>query len=271
MAIFAKKHEGKGGKGGMNLNRDAVDVDIEGTSAATGEGRMPSDGSGDEQQGEMRATESDQGGETVVETPLVDPAVTATPLVDHGVVKPVVVDSVDIEPEVIDPEAVEAVAETNGSPAFGIADAIRLMRSLPADPNIELVVRVVRVTLGAVNVSVEDIMQDAARKEKAIQDSIAALQGQVEELEKQLYAKRCEIAAQESDLNETVTVRERLHMADKYTGHRPPPTPPDATRHGNPKPSEWAAEWDRSQQIRVEQAQAEQTKGRANQDGASEG
>lgn len=137
------------------------------------------------------------------------------------------IEPVDIEPEVV-------VAPT---PSFGIEDAISLMRSLPVDPNIDLVVRVVRVTLGAVNVSVEDIMQDAERKEKRVRESIATLENDVADLEKQLHDKRAAISAHQADLRETATVRERLHMADKYTPH-PPPLPPDA-RMPLPKPREW--------------------------------
>ena len=40
------------------------------------------------------------------------------------------------------------------------------------------------------------------------------------ELEKALHDKRSAIAAHQADLRETATVRERLHMADKYTPHR---------------------------------------------------
>ena len=194
-------------------------------------------------------------GETKVDAEIVRPAVsdsavTTLSVVGSGVAEPAAVEQMDIDLEVIEPEAIELVSESAGTPAFGIADAIRLMRSLPSDSNIDLVVRVVRVTLGAVNVSVEDIMQDAARKETVIQDDIAALQTQADDLEKQLYAKRCEIAAHETDLKETVTVRERLHMADQYSGHRPPPTPSDAAKHNHVKPSAWAVGRERSEAVR---------------------
>ncbi len=154
------------------------------------------------------------------------------------------IEPVEIEAAVIDSEVPVTIAV---APAFGINDAIRLMRSLPSDPNMDLVVRVVRVTLGAVNVSVEEITADALRREQGIQGSISVLQEQVTELEKQLYARRCEIAAHEADLKETANVRERLQLADKYTGNRPPPPPADATRIGPVKPADWAAEWERSQ------------------------
>src|SRR5204863_266091 len=58
------------------------------------------------------------------------------------------------------PAATGHRAPANGSaPAYGIGDAIQLMRSLPTDGNADLVTRVVRVTLGSVNVRLEDIIE----------------------------------------------------------------------------------------------------------------
>ena len=112
---------------------------------------------------------------------------------------------------------------------FGIDDAIQLMRSLPTDSNMALVVRVVRVTLAAVHVSVEEIVEDANRKEQRIKESVAELETRVVEMDKQLAIIRSEITAQHADLKETINVRERLHLADQYPGGKPPPTPLGAT------------------------------------------
>jgi hypothetical protein len=191
---------------------------------------------------EKTKTETDllSGEPPVVEEPVTDEAALASSTGDGavGLVQ------VDIAPVEIEPEAAGTSPDAN---VFGIADAIRLMRSLPSDP-MDLVVRVVRLTLGAVNVSVEDIMEDARRKETSIQENVAALEAQVADLEKQLYARRCEIAAHEADLAETAHVRERLYQADKYTGQRPPPTPPDAARI----PLSKLAEWGKSDHIKGE-------------------
>lgn len=129
----------------------------------------------------------------------------------------------DVEPESLTPPV------TPIEHRFGIDDAIQLMRSLPADPNTALVVRVVRVTLGAVNVSVEEIVADATRKEERIKEGISVLEARIVELEGQLGALRREIAAHQADLKETVNVREKLHLADQYPGPKPPPTPIAAT------------------------------------------
>jgi hypothetical protein len=127
--------------------------------------------------------------------------------------------SQEVEPEALTPPV--APIEHR----FGIEDAIQLMRSLPADPNMSLVVRVVRVTLGAVHVSVEEIVQDALRKEAEIKDRIGSLEAQISDLEKQLANLRREIGTQQADLKETVNVRERLHLADQYPGPRSIPPP----------------------------------------------
>jgi hypothetical protein len=137
--------------------------------------------------------------------------------------------SSDTDQEDIEPENILAPSDQPIEHRFGIDEAIQLMRSLPSDPNTSLVVRVVRVTLGAVNVSVEDIVADALRKEARIKESIADLESGIVDLEGQLGALRRQIAAHQSDLKETANVRERLHQADQYSGLKPPPTPIAAT------------------------------------------
>jgi hypothetical protein len=96
---------------------------------------------------------------------------------------------------------------------YGIEDAIQLMRALPIDQNLqnaELVVHVVRLTLDSLEVRMDDIVEDASRKEKSLQERIAALRSHVGDLEEQLDARRREMVALESDLKETTTVKERL-------------------------------------------------------------
>lgn len=99
--------------------------------------------------------------------------------------------------------------------AYGIAQAIQLMRTLPADQNGELVVRVVRATLASLSVHLPDIIEDASRRQKITQDRIAAVHLQVAELEKQLETHGREISALEADLKETTSVKERLQQAEK--------------------------------------------------------
>jgi len=120
----------------------------------------------------------------------------------------------------------KVAAEVGGSPTpaplpartgplkYGIAETIQLMRSLPAEQNGELVVRVVRATLASLNVRLPEIIEDASRKEKAVRERIADFHAKNAELEKQLEAHRKEIASLEADLKETTEVKERLQLAE---------------------------------------------------------
>jgi hypothetical protein len=112
------------------------------------------------------------------------------------------------------PAAAPAAAKTMGSPKYGIAEAIQLMRTLPTDHNGDLVVRVVRATLASLEVKLPDIIEDASRKQKTVRDRIADFHAKNAELEKQLEAHRKEIATLEADLKETTEVKDRLQQAE---------------------------------------------------------
>jgi Mg2+ and Co2+ transporter CorA len=113
------------------------------------------------------------------------------------------------------PTHAASAAPRGGSSHYGIAEAIQLLRGLPVDQNTELVVRVVRATLASLSVHLSDIIEDANRKQKTVQDKIASEHTKVADLEKQLADHRKEIASLEADLKETTTVKERLQMAEK--------------------------------------------------------
>jgi septal ring factor EnvC (AmiA/AmiB activator) len=121
--------------------------------------------------------------------------------------------------------APQIVAKGGG---YGIAEAIHLLRGLPADPSNDLVVRVVGATLASVDVRLHDIIDDATKRQKTTHERIAAVHAQIGELERQLEAQRREVAALEADLKETTSVKERLQHAEKTsalaagrTGPRP--------------------------------------------------
>ena len=114
------------------------------------------------------------------------------------------------------------VAAATARKAYGIADAIVLMRSLPVDQNIDLIVQVIRATLASMNVRVQDIIEDARRKEQATEAGIGSLHGKVAELERELETRRQEILALEADLKETSAVKERLQLAENHAAVVPP-------------------------------------------------
>jgi hypothetical protein len=125
-------------------------------------------------------------------------------------------------------------AAPTASPKYGIAETIQLMRTLPADQNTELVVRVVRATLASLDVRLPDIIEDATRKQKAVRDKIADFHAKNAELEKQLDAHRKEIATLEADLKETTEVKERLQTAESGPASQPADKLPMNTLIGTP-------------------------------------
>lgn len=125
------------------------------------------------------------------------------------------------EPDPVYPvEQPQPVRQAAPEPAkvYGIADAIKLVRTLPVDQNGELVIRVVRATLASLNVRLPQIIEDAGRKQKTTQDRIAAIHTQIAQIEKQLEAHRHEITMLEADLKETTEVKGRLEAAEAAAG-----------------------------------------------------
>jgi hypothetical protein len=105
-------------------------------------------------------------------------------------------------------------------PAYGVEEAIRLLRTLPTDRNAELVVRVVKQTLESLNVRIADIIGDAERKEATIQQQIATFKQDIAELETAIQGRREEIGRLEADLAETMSVKQRLRHAESAPGVR---------------------------------------------------
>jgi hypothetical protein len=138
-----------------------------------------------------------------------------------------------------DPE-LETIEATPLPPAYGILEAIRLMKSLPVDENTELVVRVIKSTLESMHVNVADIVEDADRQAGFITGKMTALNQDVVGLERSLEAKREELRALEAELAETRLAKERLLMTgDPSIAKRlvlPPAQPPPAPSRSVPPP-----------------------------------
>jgi hypothetical protein len=111
----------------------------------------------------------------------------------------------------------------SGATAYGIGQAILLMRSLPVDQNVELVVRVIRQTLESMNVQLPDIIDDASAKETALQGRMERLDLEIEAYAEQIEVRRQEISQLQAELRETSTVKDRLLLAQKLAP--PPPLP----------------------------------------------
>jgi hypothetical protein len=118
-------------------------------------------------------------------------------------------------PHAAAPEArVPPATPSKHGPSYGIDDAIKLMRTLPVDDNVDLVVRVMKKTLESLAVRVPDIIDDATRRQDALRAKVGEHQGAIVQLEREIEARRQEIARLEDALAETTTVRERLQLAE---------------------------------------------------------
>jgi len=100
-------------------------------------------------------------------------------------------------------------------PSFGINEAIKLMRDLPVDQNVELVVRVIKTTLESLKVRVPDIIADAIKKQEGLTSRISTLKGEIVELDREINQRKEEIARHEADHSETASVKARLELAEK--------------------------------------------------------
>jgi predicted RNase H-like nuclease (RuvC/YqgF family) len=130
---------------------------------------------------------------------------------------------------------------------YGINEATLLMRTLPVDQNVELVVRVIRSTLESMNVQLPSIIEDAEAKQHGLQERMGLLNGEITAFAQQIEQRRQEIATLEAELAETTTVKERLCLAQDLATQPAPrataavpvtpplPTPPRLNGKGAPE------------------------------------
>jgi cell division protein FtsB len=134
-------------------------------------------------------------------------------------------------------------------PAYGIDNAIELMRSLPSD-NIELVVKVVKHTLESLQIRTADIIHDAIAKQESIEARLKQLRAEIADYESEIASRQKEIEKLNGEYKETNTVRKHLELAEnlckngsgKRTGiassRAASPAPGAAATHGAPKGSD---------------------------------
>jgi hypothetical protein len=101
-----------------------------------------------------------------------------------------------------------------GHKGYGIADLIRLLKSVPADRNPQLVVQVIRTTLESVGVQSAALIESAAILENGIRDQIATLESQIVDLTREIATRRDRITRLNVELAEMVSARDRLASAD---------------------------------------------------------
>jgi hypothetical protein len=137
-------------------------------------------------------------------------------------------------------EARDADPATPGR-SYGVADLIRLLKTIPVDQHPDLVVRVVKTTLESVGVSSSQVIDDAARHETGLRERMTVLEGEIEGLTSEIQQRRERIAQLNSELSETIYARERLQGAENVPFAPPADglvsrsSPADAAHHA-PKP-----------------------------------
>ena len=98
---------------------------------------------------------------------------------------------------------------SDSSSRYGIDDAIKLMRRLPRD-DISLVASIVRETLESTNIKVDNIISDAEKKEKSLDDHISRLNDEITELKDMIEKRTGQINNLKGDLEETRQVKKDL-------------------------------------------------------------
>lgn len=112
---------------------------------------------------------------------------------------------------------------------YGIDDAIKLMRSLPVEENVDLVVRVMKTTLESLKVRIGEIIEDAGKRQDILRRKITDYQMQIAQFEREIDARKHEITRLEEELNETTRVKDRLQAAElmPLTPQQPSAAPKD--------------------------------------------
>jgi hypothetical protein len=111
------------------------------------------------------------------------------------------------------PPAPAARPPAPGAVAYGIDDALKLVRGLPFDTNPELVAFVMKNTLASLHVNVEDLANEATARQEAIRGRIAGLHSEIAQLEAMLQEKRSAVMVADGELSEVSSLRRRLETS----------------------------------------------------------
>jgi hypothetical protein len=138
--------------------------------------------------------------------------------------------------------------------AYGIAELVQLMKTIPIDQHPDLVVRVVKSTLASVGVQAHDIIEDALVHEDQVRDKIAGVENEIDELVKEIERRRDHIAQLHGEISDLSYARERWQNAESAgsvpvnvetsigpsRSPLPPPLPPPFHKPVTAKPPELA-------------------------------
>jgi hypothetical protein len=109
------------------------------------------------------------------------------------------------------PAAPAAPSRQQSSLAFGIVQAVGLLKSMPPGAGSpKAYMSVVRKTLEAVGVSIEQIIADGERRSSQVMREIAALQEEVQALEAASAAKKHRVTELQTELEDIGQAQERF-------------------------------------------------------------
>ena len=120
----------------------------------------------------------------------------------------------------------------SSSSAYGIEDAIKLMRQLP-NVDSEILITVVNKTLESANIKVSEIIADAENKEANIGERNNSLSSRIAQLEKEISQLNIEIKTLTDDLKETTKVKNLLMLT---AGKKPNENKPSHDAQVSAKP-----------------------------------
>jgi cell division protein FtsB len=107
-----------------------------------------------------------------------------------------------------------AQATPSMAPRVGIDHAIMLIRSLPTEENVGLVVTVLKTTLESLQIRVADIVADAARRQQDIQARVSQLKSEMAAYEQEIMKRAQEIERLDAVFAETTKVKEYLEIEE---------------------------------------------------------
>lgn len=124
-------------------------------------------------------------------------------------------DQESADEEFISERELSGAVPSSDNVAYGIEDAIELMRQLPQE-HADLVMTVVKKTLESTHVNINDIIADADHRESHIEHNNAALLSEIEALKTEIEARQARITELNHVLQETSHVREQLQRAMEF-------------------------------------------------------
>jgi cell division protein FtsB len=93
---------------------------------------------------------------------------------------------------------------------FGVDHAIGLIRSLPTDENLDLVVKVLKTTLESLGIRIADIVADAAQRQEDLKSRVGQLQSEIDVLETEIQKRTKQIEQLDAAHVEASKVRSYL-------------------------------------------------------------